>query len=158
AAATIAAPVSGLNPDEQRRVAQALALPSRVDAQVIDHIEAMLQHCKRQEDALGPHAVLQTVLAQRHLVDALLRECPESLRPRLLSVYSSMSSSVGTYCFHLDDPASAMHYCDQARAAAQEAHNTELAVYALCMMSHFASEQGKGYVAMDSAAAAQRLA
>jgi hypothetical protein len=118
----------------------------------------MLQRCKRQEDALGPRAVLQTVLAQRQLVDALLAECSDALRPRLLSIYSNMSSSVGTYYFHLDEPASAMRYCESARATAQEAGNTELAVYALCMMSHFASEQGKGYAAMDSAAVAQRLA
>src|SRR5262249_33228251 len=94
-----AAHVTGLNTDEQERVTRAIAIPSRVDAQVIDHIETMLQHCKRQEDALGPQAVLQTVLAQRQLVDTLLTECPDSLRPRLLSVYSNMSSSVGTYYF-----------------------------------------------------------
>jgi DNA-binding XRE family transcriptional regulator len=159
AAATVAAaPVTSLDPDEQQRVIQALAVPSRVDATVIDHIAAMLQHCKRQEDALGPRAVLQTVLAQRHLVDALLTECPDSLRPRLLSVYSSISSSVAIYCFDLDDRASAMHYGDQARKAAQEAHNTELAIYALCMMSHFASRHGTAHTGIDFAAAAQNLA
>jgi DNA-binding XRE family transcriptional regulator len=158
ATSIVAAPVSNLDPDEQERLARAIALPSRVDAQVIDHIETMLQHCKRQEDALGPQAVLHTVLAQRQLVDALLRECPDSLRPRLLSVYSSMSSSVGFYCFDLDDVGSAMRYCDQGRAAAQEARNTELAMYALCNVSYFASWQGKAHVGIDFAAAAQNLA
>ena len=129
-----------------------------MDERVIDHIEIMLQHCKRQEDALGPHAVLHTVIAQRELVDSLLDECPDELRPRLLSVYSSMSSSVGLYHFDLDDPASAMHYCDQAREAAQEARNTELAVYALCMMSYFSSWHGKAHAGIDFAAAAQSLA
>jgi DNA-binding XRE family transcriptional regulator/tetratricopeptide (TPR) repeat protein len=155
AAAIAAAPVGGLNPDEQERLAKAIAVPSRVDGQVIDHIETMLQHCKRQEDALGPEAVLQTVLAQRQLVDALLTECPDSLRPRLLSVYSSMSTSVGAYCFNLDDAENAQHYCDQARAAAQEARNTELAIHSLCTMSFFASWQGKAHASMDCAAAAQ---
>jgi len=159
AASVIAAtPVSGFDPDEQERVVQAIALPSRVDGPVIDHIETMLQHCKRQEDALGPQAVLQTMLAQRQLVDALLTECSESLRPRLLSVYSGMSSSVGFYCFDLDDVESAMRYCDQGRAAAQEARNTEFAIYALCNMSYFASWQGKGHAGIDFAAAAQSLA
>ena len=151
-------PVSSLPTDEQERFTKAMASPERVDEPVIDHIETMLQRCKRQEDALGPQAVLQTVLAQRKLVDALLTECPDSLRPRLLSVYSSMSSSVGIYFFDLDDVASAMHYCDQAREAAQEARNTELAIYALCMMSHFASRQGKAHAGIDFAAAAQNLA
>lgn len=152
-----AAPVGNLDPDEQERLTRAIALPRRVDATVIDHTETILLHCKRQEDALGPQAVLQTVLAQRQLVDALLTQCPESLRPRLLSVYSSMSSSVGFYCFDLDDPDSAMRYCDQGRAAAHEARNTELAIYALCNMSYFASWQGKAHAGIDFAAAAQNL-
>ncbi len=158
-AATIvaAAPVSGLDADEQERLVRALAVPSRVDANVIDHIEGVLQYCKRQEDALGPQAVLHSVLAQRELVNSLLGECPDELRPRLLSVYSSMSSSVGFYCFDLDDADSAMRYCDQGRAAAQEARNTELAVYALCNMSYFASWQGKTHAGIDFAAAAQSL-
>ncbi len=159
-AATVvaAAPVSNLDPDGQQRLAKAIALPSRVDERVIDHIEVMLLYCKRQEDVLGPHAVLHTVLAQRELADSLLGECPAELRPRLLSVYSSMSTSVGTYFFDLDDAASAMHYYDRARAAAQEARNTELAIYALCEMSYFASWQGKAHAGIDFAAAAQGLA
>jgi len=75
-----------------------------------------------------------------------------------LSVYSSMSTSVGTYFFDLDDAASAMNYCDQAREAAQKARNTELAIYALCNMSYFASWQGKVHAGIDFAAAAQSLA
>jgi tetratricopeptide (TPR) repeat protein len=158
AASVAASPILSLDSDEQERLAKAVAVPGRVDAQVIDHIEGMLQHCKRQEDALGPQAVLSTVLAQRELVDSLLGDCSAELRPRLLSVYSSMSTSVAIYFFDLEDAGSAMHYCDQARGAAQEARNTELAIYALCMMSHFASRQGKAHAGVDFAAAAQNLA
>jgi hypothetical protein len=136
AASVAASPILSLDSDEQQRLAKAVAVPGRVDAQVIDHIETMLLHCKRQEDVLGPHAVLHTVIAQRELVNSLLDECPAELRLRLLSVYSNMSSSIATYFFDLDDAASAMHYSDQARAAAQEARNTELAIYALCNMSY----------------------
>ncbi|MGH3770258.1 MAG: helix-turn-helix domain-containing protein [Pseudonocardiaceae bacterium] len=159
AATTVAAsPMSSLNAEEQERLARAIVSPSRVDAQVIDHIETILQHCQRQDDALGPQAVLDTVLAQRQLVRTLLTGCPDLLRPRLLSVHSKMSSSAGHYFFDLDDDASALHYCDQARAAAQEAHNTELAVYALCNMSYFSSWHGKAHAGLDFAAAAQSLA
>jgi tetratricopeptide (TPR) repeat protein len=159
-ATTVAAsPVVGnLDPDEQERLVRALVSPSRVDTGVIDHIETMLRHCKRQEDVLGPHAVLQTVLAQRELVRSLLAECPAELHSRLLSVYSSMSNSIGRYFFELDDTASAMRYCEQARVAAQEARNTESAVFALCEMSCFASRQGKAHAGIDFAAAAQSLA
>lgn len=158
AAIVAASPMSGLDADEQQRLTKAIAVPRRVDARVIDHIEAMLAHCKRQEDALGPQAVLRTVLAQRQLVDVLLAECPEPLRPRLLSVSSSMSSSIGIYFSNLNNPTRAMHYWDQARQAAGQARNSELAIYALCMMSHFASRQGKAHAGIDFAAAAQSLA
>ncbi|MCA1605902.1 MAG: hypothetical protein LC775_10610, partial [Acidobacteria bacterium] len=158
ATAVAASQISSLDSDERERLAKVIAAPSRVDEQSIGHIETMLQHCKRQEDSLGPHAVLHTVIAQRELVSSLLDECPVELRPRLLSVYSSMSSSIGTYFFDLEDPASAMHYCDQARAAAQEARSTELGIYALCNMSYFSFWQGKAHAGTDFAVAAQSMA
>jgi tetratricopeptide (TPR) repeat protein len=157
-ATTVAAsPIPNLDSEEQERLSKVIAVPSRVDEQSIDHIETILQDCKRQEDTFGPQAVLHTVIAQRELVESLLGECPEEFRPRLLSVYSSMSTSIGAYFFNLDDVASAMHYCDQARAAAQKAQNTELAIHALCTMGFFASWQGKAHAAIDFAAAARSL-
>jgi len=156
--AIAASPILSLDSDEQERLAKVVATPSRVDNQAIDHVETILADCKRQEDAFGPYAVLNTVIAQREFVDSLLDECSDELRPRLLSVYSSMSSSIGTYFFDLEDLASAMYYCDQARAAAQEARNTALSIYALCMMSYFSSWQGKVHAGIDFAAAAQSLA
>lgn len=131
--------------------------PSRVDEQVIGHIETTLRYCKRQEDVLGSRAVLPTALGQQSLVRDLLAECPTSLRPRLLSVYSDMSTSAGFYFFDLDDFDRAWYYFDQARAAAQDAGNTELSIYALCEMSHAACGQGKVHTAIDTAAAARSL-
>jgi DNA-binding XRE family transcriptional regulator/tetratricopeptide (TPR) repeat protein len=158
-AATVvaAAPVSGLDPDEQERLVQAIALPSRVDSRVIDNIEALFQHCKRQEDALGSRIVLDTVLAQRDIIHGLLKDCPDELRPRLLSVYSDMSTSIGYYFFELNDLDRARYYCDQAREAAHDADNTELGIYALCEMSYFASWRGKAPAAIDLAASAESL-
>jgi transcriptional regulator with XRE-family HTH domain len=157
AAAVAASPIFSLGSNEQERLSKVIAIPSRVDAQAIDHIEIIFRHCKRQEDTFGPQAVLHTVIAQRELVDSLLDECSDELRPRLLSVYSDMSTSIGAHLFNLDDVASAMRYCEQARAAAQEARNTELAIHALCTMSFFASWQGKAHTAIDFVAAAQNL-
>lgn len=158
ATAVATSQIVSLDSEEQERLDKAVAAPCRVDAQVIGHIETMLRHCQQQEDALGPHAVLHTILAQRNLVRSLLDECPPELRPRLLSVYSNMSSAAGYEFFDLDDPISAVRCCEQARAAAQEARNTELAIYALCNMSYFASWQGKAHAGIDFAAAAQSLA
>ncbi len=160
AAASIAVSpvVSGLDNDEQERLARAVVSPSRVDKHVIDQLDAILQDCKQQDDVLGPNAVLNTVLAQRNLTDHLLAECPSPLRPRLLSVYSDMSSSVGLHFIDLNDFDRAKHYFEQARAASHDADDTEPSVYAVCNMSYTAAWQNKGYVAIDLAAAAQNLA
>lgn len=159
-ATTIAAltAVNGLDDQEQERLARAIVAPSRVDTRVIDHLATILRYCKQQDDVLGPRAVLHTVLAQRQLTRHLLTECPAPLRPRLLALYSGMSSSVGDYCFDLNDLDSARYYYDQARAAAHEARNIELSVYALCSMSYAASSHGQALAGIDLAAAAQSLA
>jgi hypothetical protein len=86
--------VSDLDAEEQERLARAIVSPSRVDEKVIDHLDAILQYCKRQNDTWGPRAVLDTVLAQRNLARDLTAGCPAALRPRLLSLYSNMSGSV----------------------------------------------------------------
>ncbi len=159
-ATTIAAltAVSGLDDQEQERLARAIVAPSRVDTRIIDHLATILRYCKQQDDVLGPRAVLHTVLAQRQLARHLLTECPAPLRPRLLALYSGMSSSVGDYCFDLNDLDGARYYYDKARAAAHEARNTELSVYALCSMSYAASSHALALVGIDLAAAAQSLA
>lgn len=160
AATTVAAApaVTGLNIDEQERLVGAVMSPSRVDEQVIDHLMAMHQYCKRQDDVLGSRAVLHTVLAQRDLVRSLLAECPAGHRPHLLSVYSDMSTSVGCYFFELNDFDSARYYGDQALAAARDADNADLYIHALCITDYFALWQGKASERIDSAAAAQDLA
>jgi hypothetical protein len=118
----------------------------------------MLRYCKQQDDLLGPRAVVRTVLTYRQLARHLLTECPARVRPRLLAVYSGMSSSVGDYCFDLNDLDSTGYYYGQARAAAHEARNTDLSMYALCGMSYAASSQGKAHTGIDLAVAAQSLA
>ncbi|MGH3928109.1 MAG: hypothetical protein ACRDTT_35485, partial [Pseudonocardiaceae bacterium] len=150
--------VSALDTDEQERLVRAIVSPSRVDQQVIDHLGAMHQYCKRQEDTRGSRAVLNTVLAQRHLVDDLLADCPAALRPQLLSVSSDMSKSIGFYLLELNDFDSAWRYYEKARKTAHDADNVELGIYALCGMSYTASWQGKAHIGIDLAAAAQSLA
>lgn len=155
--ATVSSVVAGLDTEERERLARAIVSPSQVDGQVINHLDAILLHCKRQDDTLGPRAVLDTVLAQRNLVRDLLAGCPATLRPRLLSLYSNMSSSVGFYFFDLNEFDRAWRYGDQARMAAHDANNAELGIHALGHMSYFASWQGKTHTGMDLVAAARSL-
>ncbi|MGH3906928.1 MAG: helix-turn-helix transcriptional regulator, partial [Pseudonocardiaceae bacterium] len=158
ASTATALPVIGaLNTDEQERLARAVVSPNRVDDKVIDHIDAMIRHCQLQEDALGSRAVLPTLLGQQNLVRELLAECPANLRPRLLSAYSNMSTSIGYYFFELNDVDSARYHHEQARTAAHDADSAELSIYALCEWSYTESWQGKAPTGIDLAVVAQSL-
>lgn len=149
--------LAGLNPDEHERLIRAVGTPSRVDHKVIDQFAAMLQYCKRQEDTLGSRAVLKTVLTQRDFIEELIPECSSDLRPELLTVYSDMSSSMGFYFLELNDFDNARRFYDRGRAAAEDAGNVELNIYALCEMSYAASWRGKPHSGISHAAAAQSL-
>lgn len=156
ATAAVAAPMfAGLNIDEQERMVRMLGSRHRIDASAIGHIESVLWSAMRQDDALGPQAALDTVLAQRNLVRAVLPGCPPNLRPRLLSLFSNLSRFAGWLSFDLSDFDSAAYFYEQARTAAHEAENTELGVFVLCNMSHLATWRGQPRVGIDHAVAAQ---
>jgi tetratricopeptide (TPR) repeat protein len=144
--------------DEHARVASVLSTWSRIDAQTIDHLEAMLWHCRQQDYALGPQAVLTTVLAQRDLTRALLPDCPTDLRPRMLSALSEASRLAGWLSFDLNQFDHAGYYYEDARALAHEAENTGLGAFVLCEMSHLATWQGTPRIGIDHAVAAGQWA
>jgi tetratricopeptide (TPR) repeat protein len=144
--------------DEHERVASVLSRSSRVDAQTIEHIEAVLWHCRQQDHLLGPQAALTTVLAQRDLARALVPDCPDTLQPRMLSVLSEASRQAGWLSFDLKQFDHAGYYYEDARALAHEAQNNGLGGFVLCEMSHLATWQGKPRIGIDHAVAAGQWA
>jgi len=152
--------VSGMDTDECVRVAQALDSPRRVDAQVIRNLASTFAHCRRQEDALGPFGVMETVVAQHGVVRSLLEGgCLEGgLSRSLLALESSMASSIGHYFVDLGDLDGAVRYFRLARKAGHDARSPACAAYAASNMSFAAYLSGAAHTAMDTAAAARSLA
>ncbi|MGH3913477.1 MAG: hypothetical protein ACRDTC_08710 [Pseudonocardiaceae bacterium] len=157
-AATAASVGHLIDPDEQARVMTVLNNPSRLDTATLEHFEAVLWHCQRQDDTLGPRGVLETVLIQRQLLHPLLADCPATLQPRLLSTLSNASRHAGWLSFDLNDFDSAGYYYEDARLRAHEAQNIELCAFVLCQMSHSATWQNKPHIGLDHAVAAQQWA
>jgi tetratricopeptide (TPR) repeat protein len=157
-AATAASLFSTIGGDEHQRVVSVLTKPSRVDAQTVEHIEAVLWRCRRQDDALGPQAALNTVLAQRDLARALVPDCPAVVRPRMLSALSEASRQAGWLSFDLKQFDHAGYYYEDARALAHEAENAGLGAFVLCGMSLLATWQGKPRIGIDHAVAAGQWA
>jgi len=151
--------LSGLDPDEHTRLAQALACPSRVDAQVVSNLAATLACCKRLEDKLGPSEVMDTVLAQHRLVRRLLEGgCPNNLVKPLRLVESNTASTIGIGLINMGQPEAASRYFQRARHAAHEAGNPACAAYAAASTSRAAFQRGDTPDALDNAAAARSLA
>ncbi len=150
--------VSSLDPDEQARLAAAIRTPRRVDATVIGHMEQVLRDCARKDDAVGPQAVLDLVLAQRSMTENMLTQCPLALQPRLLSLYADQSRLAGWLYCNMNDFASAAFYYEHARRTAHEARNTALVAQVLGQMSSLATWQGQPRIGIDHAVAAQHWA
>jgi hypothetical protein len=158
-AAAAAAPIlQHLDADGRERTALAITSPRRVDSVVVSHIDAILWSCMRQDDALGPQAVLDTALAQRQLVASLLPDVTAPVRDRLLSLYANLSRFAGWLSFDLNNYDATGAYYESARQAAHEAHNTELGAFVLCNMSHLATWRGQPRIGIDHAVAPQSWA
>ena len=150
---------SGLDPEEQTRLAHAVQVPQRVDAQVVENLAVTLAYCKRQEDKLGPCEVLDTVIAQHQLVSRLLNgDCPEKWRQPLSVVDSNMASTIGAYLVDMGEHGPAQRYFQRARKAGHDARNAPCAAYAAANTTLAAFLRGDTPTALDTAAAARSLA
>jgi len=150
--------LQGLDPEEQERLAAAIVTPERIDAQVLTHIESILFDSLLSNDRLGPRAALHTVLAQQKILQAMIAECPDELRPRLLSVFGNSLRLAGWVFFNAGDLSATRRYYEQARVVAQDAQDGELATMVLGNLSHAAESSGNPAMAVDYAVAAQTWA
>lgn len=141
-----------LSPDQTERVMRAASGANRVDETVIEHIAAVLDHCMRQEDTLGPRIVLETVLAQHHVVRSLLADNPpDAIRTRLLSLLANISRFTGWVLFNLNDFSGAEYYYAQARSAAHEADDDALCSMVLANWSQLATWMGDPRLGVEHA-------
>jgi hypothetical protein len=114
-------------------------------------VEAVLDHCMRQEDALGPQVVLDTVLAQQRLVTTLLAGTSGALRARLLSLLANICRFTGWVLYNLNDYAGAGYYYGQARTAAHEADDDAMCSLVLANWSQLATWAGDPRLGVEHA-------
>ncbi|GAA1279380.1 hypothetical protein GCM10009677_37290 [Sphaerisporangium rubeum] len=140
------------NGEESQRLTLAAADPSRVDDATVGHIEAALRHCMRQEDALGPQAIVATVLAQQHLVTSLLSAgVDDRMRGRLLSLLADIRRCVAWMLFNLNDFRGADYYYAQARNAAHQGDDDAMCSMVLSNWSQLATWRGDPRLGVEHA-------
>jgi transcriptional regulator with XRE-family HTH domain len=141
-----------LNPDEAERLALAASQTHRADEAIIGHISAVLNHCMRQEDTLGPQVVLETVYAQRHLVRSLLPAATaDPLRAQMMSLLANINRFTGWVLFNLNDFAGAQHYYTEARHVAHEADDDAMCSLVLANWSQLATWSGDPRLGVEHA-------
>ena len=152
ATAACAAPLlDRLTPDEVRRMTAAAAGAARADAAMAGHVEAVLEHCMRQEDTLGPQVVLDTVLAQQRLVTTLLAGTGGALHGLLLTLLANTCRFTGWVLYNLNDFAGAAWYYGQARSAAHEADDDAMCAMVLANWSQLATWAGDPRLGVEHA-------
>ncbi|MFC6084404.1 hypothetical protein [Sphaerisporangium aureirubrum] len=140
------------NAEETQRLTLAAADPSRVDEATVGHIESALRHCMRQEDALGPQAIVATVLAQQHLVTSLLSAgVDEHMRGKLLSLLADIRRCTAWMLFNLNDFRGADYYYAQARNAAHQGDDDAMCSMVLANWSQLASWRGDPRLGVEHA-------
>ena len=140
-----------LSPDDLARMASAAAGTRRAEPAIAAHAEAVLEHCMRQEDTLGPQVVLDTVLAQQRLVATLLAGASGGLHARLLSLLANICRFTGWVLYNLNDYAGAGYYYGQARAAAHEADDDAMCAMVLANWSQLATWAGDPRLGVEHA-------
>jgi transcriptional regulator with XRE-family HTH domain len=150
--------LDGLDRDEQERMTAAIMKPERIDSQVITHIEIGPFQCSSQQRQAGSAGGATHVLAQQKILQAMTADCPDALRPRLLSVLGHSLRSAGWIFFNAGDYSATRRYYEQARVIAHDAQDLELTAMVLANLSHAADSSGTPAIAVDYAVAAQTWA
>ena len=149
---------AALDPDGRAQVDRVLPDASSFDEPTLRYCESMMGSLRRQGDTLGPQLTLPSAQGHRDIAYHLAKAAPSNCKQRALSAYAELTQFVGWLCFNMGNYHHAQQYYDDARCAAHDADNVELATYVLCTMSHLATWQGKARVGIDHAIVAQSWA
>ncbi|MGH8906472.1 MAG: hypothetical protein ACRD0K_08145 [Egibacteraceae bacterium] len=155
--ASLAAALAGLlDPDELARVKAAVIQPNRADMATVGHLEALLGHYRRLEDAFGPRRLLGPVKTSLDLVDHLRRDAQPPVRQALLSLAGQYQQLAGWLWTDSGDHAMGERAYDNALARAAEHGDQPLAGYVLACRSLQHSLEGRADTAVALAQTAQQ--
>jgi tetratricopeptide (TPR) repeat protein len=129
-----------------------------VDRAVVTNTGLIVGGLRRQNAALGPGTTVQTGMALRAMMESVVKDAPSSVRNEAWVVYGDVAQLIGWMMFNLGEEATARYYYDDARKAAYQAGDFELASNVLAATAHLAMSQGDWPAAIDHAQAAEEAA
>ncbi|NUR29320.1 MAG: hypothetical protein HOV83_26335 [Catenulispora sp.] len=137
------------------------AVPSpagRVDEAMVANTGLIVGGLRQQNAALGPSATVQTGLAMRAMMESVVKDAPAGLTGRAWVVYGDLAHLIGWMMFNMGQDALAAFYYEDARKAAYQAEDYELAANVLAAQAHLSMSGGDHQTAIDHAQAAEEAA
>jgi len=146
---------AGAEPHE--RLARALDRPSRVDHATMEHLETVINECRRLDDRIGSRDLQGPVTGHLQLITSLLQGSqPGPVHRRLCTAAAQVAQLAGWLAFDMNDHKAAKRYYEVALRAAQEAGDRALAAYVLGCMSVVATYSKDAHAGLQLAHEAQR--
>jgi transcriptional regulator with XRE-family HTH domain len=136
-------------------------LPSpagRVDPAMVENTGLIVGGLRQQNAALGPSATVQTGLAVRAMMESVVKDAPPGLTSQAWVVYGDLAHLLGWMMFNMGQDDAARFYYDDARKAAYQADDYELAANILAAQAHLSMSAGDHQTAIDHAQAAEEAA
>ena len=130
----------------------------RVDPAMIKNTGLIVGGLRQQNAALGPSSTLQTGLAMRAMMESVVKDAPGGLTERAWVVYGDLAQLLGWMMFNLGQDEAARFYYEDARKAAYQADDYELAANVLAAQAHLSMTAGDHQAAVDHAQAAEEAA
>ncbi|REE98365.1 transcriptional regulator with XRE-family HTH domain [Thermomonospora umbrina] len=138
---------AGLNgdmtPDDEERLALAVARPLRTDPTVVESLAAILAAQRRLDDVVGPAAILAATAAQAETVTRLLRESRGRVREALAPVAGEWVQFHGWLHAEMGSVAPAVRLLTDAEELADDAGDGTLAAQAANFKGYLARRQGR---------------
>ena len=130
----------------------------RVDPAMVENTGLIVGGLRQQNAALGPSATVQTGLAVRAMMESVVKDAPPGLTSQAWVVYGDLAHLLGWMMFNMGQDDAARFYYDDARKAAYQADDYELAANILAAQAHLSMSAGDHQTAIDHAQAAEEAA
>ncbi|GAA2038975.1 hypothetical protein GCM10009839_45890 [Catenulispora yoronensis] len=138
---------------------RAMAAPAgRVDEAMVANTGVIVGGLRQQNAALGPSATVQTGMAMRSMMESVVKDAPNQLTGRAWVVYGDLAHLLGWMMFNMGQDKLAAFYYEDARKAAYQADDYELAANVLAAQAHLSMSAGDHQAAIDHAQAAEEAA
>lgn len=143
-----------VTPDDEERLTLVAAHPSRIDKGALDALSAILTGQRRLEDAIGPAALIEPVVAQTRGITRVLKEASGPHRDAFGRIVAEWTTFAGWLYAATRQDAQALAFFDLAEDLADDVDYGTGAALATSFRGYVARQQNRQRAVIRAASAA----